>query len=453
MGDGADAQAVGFTRKQRAPVNRAADMWRSWVKHRKHGPAAAAGIASRQSIRSRQRLFWLLPLALPVPAFADLSVQASGTAHYEYNSNVYQVTSSSGLPAGTAGNGLGDWYLAEAGNFAVADVLGNQQLYLTLSGDRAEYNHFTALDHTDYAAEGGWDWKFGSIWDGFLDVSRTRSMVSFYNLIGPNLVLQTEQREVGKIRLQFVPDWRTAVTGMTRKVDQPQVNEPGLSVSESSGRWDLEYVGTAGLTSGVTASYLSGSFSGTQGFFAPSYTQRSGGLTVTDDISGRSTLRGEIGYTSRSSENGSDNISGGTGDLDYRINLTGKTTAELELSRLINVYLTNTAAEIDDVAALRLIWQATYKIGVNLQYSYTDRELPGQGNAPLGAERVDHLNIGQITVTYKPVAWLVLQPYFQYQSLASYHNVGANFNSKSAGIEFTVQWEEGKIPDHTPVIY
>ncbi len=98
-------------------------------------------------------------------------------------------------------------------------------------------------------------------------------MVSFYNLIGSNLVLQTEQREVGKVRLQFLPDWRTAVTGMTRKVDQPQFNDPNLSVKESSGRWDLEYLGGAGLTSGVTASYLSGSYSGTSGAFAPSYTQ------------------------------------------------------------------------------------------------------------------------------------------------------------------------------------
>ncbi len=400
-----------------------------------------------------QRLFWLLPLALPAPAFADLSMQASGTAHYEYNSNVYQVTSSSGLPAGAGGTGLGDSYVSELGTFSVTDVLGNQQLYLTLNGDRVEYDRFTGLDHTDYTAEGGWDWKFGSIWDGFLDVSRTRSMVSFYNLIGSNLVLQTEQREVGRIRLQFLPDWRTAVTGMTRKVDQPQVNEPGLSVTESSGRWDLEYVGEAGLTSGITASYLSGSFSGTQGVFAPSYTQRSGGLTVTDDISGRSTLRGEIGYTSRSSDNGADSISGATGDVDYKINLTGKTTAEVELSRLVNVYLTDTAAEIDNVAALRLNWQATYKIGVKLEYSYTDRELPGQGNAPIGADRIDHLNIGQITVTYKPLAWLVLQPYFQYQALASSHDVGVNFNSKSVGIEFTAEWDKGEIPAHTQVVY
>ena len=39
--------------------------------------------------------------------------------------------------------------------------------------------------------------------------------------------------------------------------------------------------------------------------------------------------------------------------------------------------------------------------------------LPGQGN-PLGSDRTDNLNIGQLTVTYRALSWLVLQPYFQY---------------------------------------
>jgi hypothetical protein len=422
------------------------------VKHRQRQAGSRDGI-EWQRMGSAPRLLWVVALALPAPAFADLSVQASGTEHYEYNSDVFQVPSSASLPAPLTGAKLGDSYLSEAGQLAAAYVASHQQLYLTLNGDRVQYDRFTGLNHTDYTAEGGWDWKVGSIWDGFLDVSRIRSMVSFYNLIGSNLVLQTEQREVGKVRLQFLPDWRTAVTGMTRTVDQPQVNEPNLSVKETSGRWDLEYVGTAGVTAGVTGSYLHGSFSGTQGLFAPTYRQRSGGLTVTDDFSGRSTLRGEVGYTKRTSDAGGDNISGLTGDVDYRINLTGKTTAEFELSRLINVFLATTDAEIDNVAALRLNWQATNKIAVNLQYNYTHRNLPDQGTNPPGSDRTDSINLGQITVTYRALSWLVLQPYFQYQSLASGTAPGNDFNAKSYGVQFTLQWQEGVIPVRTPVTY
>jgi hypothetical protein len=402
---------------------------------------------------SARRRLWVLALTLPAPAFADLSVQASGIGHYDYSSNVYQVPSSANLPTGTNGTELGDSYFSEAGQLAAAYAISNQQLYATLNGERVQYDRFTGLNHTDYTAEGGWDWKFGRIWDGFLDVSRIRSMVSFYNLIGSNLVLQTEQREVGKARLQFLPDWRTAVTGMTRQIDQPQTNDPSLSVKESSGRWDLEYLGTAGLTAGVTASYLHGLFSGTQGAFAPTYNQRSGGLTITDDLSGRSTLRGEVGYTERTSDAGSDSISGLTGDLDYRIALTAKTTAELEFSRLINVFIATTTAEIDNAAALKVNWQATSKIAANLQYSYSHRVLPGQGTVPPGSDRNDNMNTAQFMVTYRTLSWLILQPYFRYQSLASGRDPGADFNSKSYGIEFTLQLEEGVIPARTPVTY
>lgn len=399
------------------------------------------------------RPLWVLALALPAPAFADLSVQATGTGRYEYNTDVFQVPSSADLPPGTNTSKLGDSYFSEAGKLAAAYVVSNQQFYTTLGGEKVEYDRFTGLNHTDYSLEGGWDWKVASIWDGFLDVTRIRSMVSFYNLIGTNLTLQTEQRETGKVRLQFLPDWRTSLTGMTRKIDQPQAGDSNLGVKESSGRWDLEYLGVAGLTAGVTASYLHGSFTGSPGAFQPTYNQRSGGLTITDDFSGRSTLRGEVGYTKRTSNAGSDEVSGLTGDVDYRIDLTGKTTAEVELSRLINVYLTSTAAEIDNVAALRLNWQATNKIAVNLQYSYTHRDLPGQATIPPGGERTDSMNIGQLTVTYKALSWLALQPYFEYQSLASGTAPNFDFNSKTYGIEVKLQFEKGVIPVRTPVVY
>jgi hypothetical protein len=390
-------------------------------------------------------------LALPVPALAQLALTTAGTAHYEYNSNVFQLASASELPVGLGGHGLGDSYYSEAGALNAAYTSGVQQFYATIDGDNVDYDRFTNLNHTDYTFNGGWVWKAGSIWDGVLDVDRIRSMVSFYNLIGTQLVLQTEQRETGKVGLQFLPDWRTEVTGVTRTIAQPQANAPNLSLEESSGQMAFKYTGAAGVTSGVTASYLSGRFSDVGGAFAPSYTQTSEGLTVADDISGLSTLHGELGYTSRSSSTGTDRVSGATGDLDYKRTLTGKTTAEVEFSRVISVYLTNSGSEIDDLASLKLNWQATYKTGVALVYTYMYRELPDQGDAPLGSERVDRLNIGELTVTYQPVEWLAIVPYFQYQGRNTTHFVDGDFSSNSAGIQFTVQWEKGVIPPRPPL--
>jgi hypothetical protein len=248
---------------------------------------------------------------------------------------------------------------------------------------------------------------------------------------------------------------------LTRKVDQPQTLAPDLSLTETSGQAAIKYTGTAGVTSGLTATYLKGSFSNTGPTVAPSYTQESAGLTATDVVTGLSTFRGQIGYTRRSSDSGNNNIGGVTGELDYQRALTGKTTVEADLTRAINVYLTNDASEIDSVAVLTATWQATYKIGVVLGYNFTYRQLPRQGDAygaggvivATGTEQTEHLSTPSLAVTYTPVPWLVLKPYVNYQTRASQNFVGGDFNSTVVGVQFTLQLQRGVIPARTPLNY
>jgi hypothetical protein len=408
-------------------------------------------------------------LASPLPAFAELALTAAAITQYEYNSNVFDLPKplppGFALPVGTAASNYGDSFVAYGGKLDASYLWSQQQFFATIQGNDFHYDRFTGLDHSEYTLDGGWDWKVGRLWDGVLDVTRIRSMVSFLNLIGTSLVVQTEQRETGRASLQVTPDWRTEFTGMTRKVDQPQPDAPNLSLSESSGEALIKYVGTAGLTSGLMATYLKGAFSGipsasasnvaAPAVVAPSYTQSSAGLTATDDVTGLSTFRGQIGYTRRSSDSGVNNVSALTGELDYKRTLTGKTSAALDLSRLVNVYLTNTATEIDNVAALTVDWQATYKIDVVLVYNFNYRELAGQGNVPLGSERVDRLNLIGLSATYEPVPWVILKPYVHYQEGASrnYIGPGGNFNSSVVGLQFTLQWQQGVIPPRTLLNY
>ena len=82
-------------------------------------------------------------------------------------------------------------------------------------------------------------------------------------------------------------------------------------------------------------------------------------------------------------------------------------------------------------------WQATYKIGVVLTYSYTYRQLPGQGDAPVGGERLDHLQLASLNVDYEPLDWLSLKPFVNYQLRGSNY-IGANFNATVVGVNFTI---------------
>ena len=380
---------------------------------------------------------------------------AAATTQYEYNSNVFALQSGFLNPFG--GTASSDSYIAYGGKLDASYLWSQQQFFATIIGDEIHYNRFKGLDHSEFTFDGGWDWKIGRLWDGVLDVTRIRSMVSFYNLVGTSLVLQTEQRETGKARVQVTPDWRAEFTGITRKVDQPQVTAPNLSLTETSGQAAIKYTGTAGVTSGLAATYLKGTFSNTGPLVvAPSYNQKSAALTATDEVTGQSTFRGNIGYTRRSSASGINTISGVTGELDYRRILTGKTTVELDLTRQINAYLTNVASEIDSIAALTANWQATYKIDVVLGYTFTYRQLPGQGTVlaggvivATGGEQTQRLHMPSLAVTYTPVPWLILKPYASYQTRASQNFVGGNFDAAVIGVQFALQWQRGTIPPRT----
>jgi hypothetical protein len=402
---------------------------------------------------------WVAALLLsPVAAFAELALTVGGDAQYEYNTNVFDLQTGFATPLG--GTNFGDSFVAYGGKLDASYLWSQQQFYASVVGNEYHYDRFTELDHSDFTLDGGWDWKVGRLWDGVLDVTRIRSMVSFWNLVGTSLVLQTEQRETARASVQATPDWRAEFTGITRVVDQPQATAPNLSLQESSGQAAIKYTGTAGVTSGLTATYLRGSFSNTGLAAAPSYTQSSAALTATDEVTGLSVFHGQLGYTRRTSDSGFNTISGVTGDLDYKRTLTGKTSLDLDLSRQINVYLTNTASEIDTLAALTANWQATYKIDVVLGYTFTYRQLPGQGTALVGgvvvstgSEQTQRLHTPSLTVTYVPVPWLVLKPYVSYQTRASQNFAGGNFDATIVGLQFTLQWQRGVIPPRTPLNY
>ena len=131
---------------------------------------------------------------------------------------------------------------------------------------------------------------------------------------------------------------------------------------------------------------------------------------------------------------------------------------EAELSRQINVYLAGVASEIDSIAALSAKWQATYKIGVTLGFNYTYRQLPGQGNVlvggavvPTAGEQTQRLITPSLMVTYEPVPWLVLKPYFNYQTRSSQNLAFGNFDATAVGVQFQLQLQRGVIPVRTPL--
>ena len=375
------------------------------------------------------------------PALAEVDVTASGVARYEYNSNVFDLQNGFPVPGTTNDFRRSDELYTYGALLDAAYLWDQQKLFGTFTANQFEYDHFTELDHLEYTADGGLNWKLGSNLDGTLEALRDRTMVAFTNVNNAQFVLQTEQRENAKVGVEFIPDWRLEGSGYYRTVDQNYLDAGGLDLTESQGQVAMRYLGLAGLTAGLSFAYTDGRYTGAGAGFNPNYEQSSISVVSTYAPTGRSTFKGALGYSDRRSAEADNSISGVTGELDYDNQITGKTSTHLQISRLINSYISNTSSEIDSMANASVRWQTTYRLGVAAGYTYTYRDLPGQGNAPLGGNRIDHLQYATLNVDFDPFRWLILKPYANYQIRTS-NFVSGNFNATVVGLNFTVQWQK-----------
>jgi hypothetical protein len=381
-----------------------------------------------------------ITIALPIVAHAQLDATASVTGQYESNSNVYDLQFGYPVP-GTMEYRRSDSDYAYGAIVQLKYLWSLQEFYATASGDELHYDHFTELNHGDYKFNGGWNWKIGTVLDGNFDVLRSSIMVPFTDITQEQLAFLTEQKESAKIGLKVAADWRLEGTGYTRVVDESLVTAPNLQLQENSGTLAVKYLGNAGVTAGLTGGFVNGDYSGAGATGNPSYRQTTAGLLANYEASGHSTFLGEAGYTRRTSATGIDNVSGPTGELDYTNQVTAKTSIKLGLNRILNSYLFTTGSEIDTNASVTVNWQATYKIGVLASYVWTYRELPGQGNAPVGSERLDHMQYTSLKLDYEVLRWLAIKPYVNILTRNSNFISGA-FNSTIYGIFVTLEWQK-----------
>ena len=379
------------------------------------------------------------------PCLASVDVAASATSRYEYNSNVFDLQSGFPVP-GTSDFQNSDALYTYGAAVDLNYLFDRQQLFVTLSDNEFRYDRFTELNHNEYVLDGGLNWKLGNLLTGTIEAQRNRTMIAFTNVDNSEFGLQTEQRESGKIDFAFLPDWRVEGRGAYRTDDQLFLDLPSVYLDESTGSLELDYVGRAGLTAGLSGGYTIGNYTGATAALNPSYRQTTVAVTGVFEPTGRSKINAVLGYSDRKSTSELNTISGFTGEFDYKNQLTGKTSLQATISRNIVSYVAGLGSEIDTTALGSVHWQATYKLGVIAGYSWTNRDLPGQGNAPIGSNRDDHLQYASINLDYEVLHWLSIKPYINFQMRKSDY-IGANFNASVVGVSFTGIWEDRRQPD------
>jgi hypothetical protein len=379
----------------------------------------------------------LAALALPIRAHAQFTGGVSATAQFESNSNVFDVPSGF-EPPGTNNFRRSDTDFAYGADLDGSYKWGRQELFGTLYAKEFNYQHYTDLNHNDYKFDGGLNWKLGDIWDGKLEAARTHNMVPFYELSGSPLALSivTEQKESALIGVKLNSEWRLEGSAYISKADEPIPEAPDLQLTQKSGSMSLEYSGIGHLTSGLTAGYLSGDYDGTNGTINPSFHQETVAFLANYKLI-RTTVEGQIGYSRRSSDTGIDNTSGLTGLIDFKQQLTPKTSVTARIERTINSYFLNSGSEIDTDASVGVNWQTTYRLAVSAGYTFTYRNFPGQGNNPIGSDRVDIQEDANMAIIYKPQRWLMIKPYASVDTRRSTF-IGGHYSSTVFGVTITV---------------
>jgi hypothetical protein len=386
----------------------------------------------------------LAALALPIRAHAQFLGKAAAIVQFESNSNVFYLNRGA-APPGTGDSRRSDTFVAYGAQFDATYSWRRQEFYATASTTQYDYQRFTELNHTGYSLDAGLNWKLTEPLDGKLDVTRTRNMVPFYNLSGGSAVtlsLVTEQKETAQAGLKLNSEWKLEGSAYTSKTDQPVVGAPNLRLNQTSTTMALDYLGVTGLTSGLTAGYLSGDYRGSRDTSDPSFSQTTVGFLAKYKRS-RTTLDGQIGYSRRTSANGIDSTSGLTGSLDIAEQLTPKTTFTAKIARVINNYVFNSGSEIDSDVGAGVTWQATHKSAVALGYTFSYREFPGQGNNPVGSDRTDIAEYATLDINYQPWRWLLIRPYLNAQTRRSTF-IGGHFSSTVFGVYVTATAPPGK---------
>lgn len=387
---------------------------------------------------------------LPQFALAQATITVAGNGQYEYNTNVFDLQHDYPVPNSVPLTYThGDSYYAYGGELDLGYQWSQQRFFANITDTEYRYHRFLGLNHDAYKLDGGWTGTIGRTFDGSFDVMRSRTMVSYTDVTDFGaLALMTEQRETGGVGFQFLPEWRVEAKGYYRTVDEPlPPQEPYLKLTENDAEGVIKYTGRAGLTAGLSLSYLHGDYTGSIGQQNPSYKQGNADLVANYMASGVSTFIGEVGYSRRSSASDLNNVAGVTGQISYINQLTGKTSIDLELSRAISPFINNGGSQITTMAAVNLTWQATYKITVMPGYDFTYAELPYQNvtfaNGGISYEnRIDHLQYASFQIKYQPVQWLSLNPYVHMQTRSS-NTIGDNFTGTVYGMNVALQWERG----------
>jgi exopolysaccharide biosynthesis operon protein EpsL len=369
----------------------------------------------------------LCVLANPVSAFAGIlgdSLTPYVSARSTYHSNIFYLSENQPIDPNISQR----WdILVRTDVGLIADIpIERQRILADLNVNFNQYQTYDFLDYMGANSKLRWDWVIGQRWRGNVGYNYNRFLTSFNNFITPVQDITDNHNPYAEFGFHFHPDWEVAGAFSYLDSSHSEITRSFSDYTEYAYTAELRHRNAAGNYLGIELNYNDVDFPNRGGGALQTfraYEQYSAGATIDWRLTGKSTVRGRLGYTIlESSPTSAQNFDQVTWRLEYRWRATAKTSIDLATWREIRPVVDPVSSFIKDTGVgLIPLWEPTEKISVRGEMSYMNQDYSGSGTGQqVGLEqRTDDVYRIGVNLGYKPLQKILLELIYNYENRSS----------------------------------
>ena len=313
--------------------------------------------------------------------------------------NIFRVPESFNLQAFAGSRQRGDTIRTTTLGLRIDQPWSRQRFLIDAQANATRYNRYDFLDHDALTYDARWKWQLGNRLQGDLYRSQAQQLTDFGDFRSPSKNIRTQHTTGLSARWWIHANWY-ALAGMTRTESENDtaLRKPLDNTADTAEAGVLYRTG-AGNEIQFALRETDGEY---QNNAAAKYKHLVKELRGLWQVSGKSTLRGQIGRAERSHPLAPQrDYSGTNGRLSWDWAITGKTGLNVTARRELSAYQDFVSNYVlTDGISVTPVWRPTAKISLQLKLDRSKRDYLGDINPLINYHRIDVTRTAALTAGY-----------------------------------------------------